>query len=372
MYGLKQEYFVINPRKEFQVFFAREDEFENFYQELVGTVNSGRVPRYVVFGFFGVGKTHFLLHLKHKLADTADAVYVETPSCHRRTSFIEFYRSIVSALGRTTVIDLLAEGLKKPTKIRELGLTEDLLRVIDNAFREKQPFVLWKFLSGEKLKATEADKLEAVRRELSVEDAVALLNAMAILHERATGKPLILLVDEFENTAHIGGDAKTAFTEAMRSLVDEGSMIGTVFALTARSTAEMPSPIIDEPVVRRIGITNYIHFEDYKPDELTKFMRQVIQYRRESNFDAKKALANLQTAETLDIETYPFTREALEQIVNAVLVFKEQGKIDGVRPKEALEMMDRALRVAIAGKRPFIGKDAILGVQDQVVEALRL
>ncbi len=372
MYGLRYEYFTINPKKEFQVFFAREEEFARFYRDLVGMLDSRRVPRYVVFGLFGVGKTHFLLHLGHEIADRADAVYVETPSSHRRTSFVEFYRSIISALGRNTILSLLEEGMRNPEAAKEFGLSEDLAYVINNAVKEKKFYILWKFLSGEKLKPAEAEALQAVRPGLSAEEAVTLLNTVAIIHERTKGKPLLLLVDEFENTMNIGGDARTAFTEAMRSLVDEGSRVGVVFALTSRALAEMPSAIYDEPVRRRIGITNYIPFQEYKEDELEKFMHQTISYRRESEFDIKGALANLKTSETIEFDTYPFSREALREIVNSVVLFREQGKVEALRPKEALEMMDKGLRVAIATKLPFIGRETILAVREEVVEALRL
>jgi Cdc6-like AAA superfamily ATPase len=370
MYGLKQNYFLINPKKEYEIFFAREAEFQKFYEDLVGTIDSGRVPRYVVFGLFGVGKTHFLLHLKYMLANSVDAIYVETPASHRRTSFVEFYRAIISALGRTAVTELLTDGLKKPAKMVELGLSEDLVHVTSNAVKEKKSFVLWKFISGEKLKGAEAEMLEAVRPELSADDAVALLNAIAVLRERANKKPLLLLVDEFETTMNIGGDAKMTFTESMRSLVDEGSKVGMVIALTARAMSEMPAPIYEDSVRRRIGVTNYIPFQEYDGEELETFMRQVIRYRREASFDAKKVPA--QTNETVNVATYPFSEEALREIANSVILFREQGKIEAVRPREALEIMDKALRLAIVKKLPFIGKDAILAVREEVVEVLRL
>jgi Cdc6-like AAA superfamily ATPase len=372
MYGLAKEYFTINPKTEFQVFFAREEEFKKFYQDLMGSINSGRVPRYVVFGLFGVGKTHFLLHLKHWIAEEVDAIYIETPSSHRRTSFVEFYRTIVSALGRKDVIDLLKEALMERNTIRSLGFGEDLIYVIENAVKAERSFVLWKFLTGEKLKAAEAEELEAVRSQLSDEDAVGILKAISFIYEKTRRKPLLLLVDEFENTAHIGGDARTAFVEAMRSLVDESSRLGVIFALTSRSLSEMPAALYEEPVKRRIGLTNYIMFQEYKEDELEEFMRQAIKHRRYPNFDAKEASANLQTSETVDVDTYPFTKEALTEIARSVILFKEQQKIEAVRPKEALEIMDKSLRVGITRKLPFIGKDTILEVRDEVVEALRL
>ena len=372
MYALKQDFFEINPKKEFHVFFARENEFERFFEDLVGTVKSGKTPRYVVFGLFGVGKTHFLHHLKYRLGDQVDSLYFETPEAHRRTSFVDFYRQIISTLGRNTVLDVLREGLKAYSKVAELGLSQDLLYVIDNALKQDLSFVLWKFLSGEKLKVAEAEKLEAVRPELSEDDCVSVLKAILYLREKARGKPLLLLVDEFETTRNIGGDARTSFTGAMRSMVDESSRVSVVFAITARSLAEMPSALYEEPVRRRIGVTNYIEFHEYTEDELARFLLQAIDYRRDPSVNLKKILAGIVSSETVDEKTYPFSAEALKEIVASIFLLHEQQRIEAIRPKEGLEIMDKALRVAISKKLPFIGKDTILEVRDQVVEALRL
>jgi len=371
MYGLRQEYFSINPKKEFQVFLARGEEFQKFYEDLVATMNVERIPHYVLYGSFGVGKTHFLLHLKYRIAERADGVYVATPSCHRRTSFVEFYRAVVSAIGRTTVTDLLARAVKNRAKLSELGLSEDLAYVIDKAMKSKASFLLWKFISGEKLKAAEAEKLETVRPQLSAEDAVSILNTIAIQYRKINKKPLLLLVDEFETTINLGGDAKVEFTEALRSIVDEGSSIGVVFALTARAIAEIPEPLELDQVKRRIGVTNYVEFDEYKDEELEKFMREVIHYRHDPTFDTQKALGTLQTKETVDVDTFPFSREALKEIVSSVVLFKEQRVIEAVRPRDALDMMDKALRLAIVKKIPFIGKDLILAVRDEILETFK-
>lgn len=376
VYGLKVDYFVINPKKEYQIFFAREEEFGQFLKDLEATINSGRVPRSVVFGLFGVGKTQFLLHLKYALSSKATCVYIESPSCHRRTRFVEFYRSIVMALGRQTVINSLAKGMElvqqSKKELSEIGLSEELASIISNALANNKQFTLWRWLVGQKLSSADATSLEAVRQELADEDAVAILNAMAILNLHFSQKPLLLLIDEFENTRDISGDARISFTEAMRSLVDEGSQIGAVFTLTARALAEMPGPISDEPVKRRIGITNYVRFEEYNESELEKFIKQVILYRREEHFNVSKELSSIRSTETVTEDTYPFSQEAIEEIVKSVVLFKEQEKIEAVRPKEALEIMDKALRIAIEEKLPSINKDLILTVRDQVVEALRL
>jgi Cdc6-like AAA superfamily ATPase len=372
MYGMKEEHYAINPRTEHAAFFVRQSEFKRFYDDLLGTLASGRVPRYVIFGSFGVGKTHFLYHLKNQLSEKATVIYLQTPPSHRRTSFIEFYSAIISEIGRSQVNALLAQGLKKPERMKDLGMNEDLVHVIETATSKGEEFLLWKFLSGIKLKATEADKIEALRPELTADDAVAILNTLSAMQRESGGKPIVLLVDEFENTGHIGGDAKIIFTEAVRAMVDEASKVGVIFALTARSTAEMPAPVIDEPVKRRIGLTNYLQIRDYDEAELAELAHNVIHYRRDPKFDVKKAIAAVKTDEKVSPESYPFSEEAVQQVVSSVIVFAEQGRIDAKRPKEVLEIMDRALREATSKKAEFISSKTIDEVREDVVEAMPL
>jgi len=372
MYGMKEEHYAINPRTEHAAFFVRQSEFKRFYDDLLGTLASGRVPRYVIFGSFGVGKTHFLYHLKSRLSEKAEAIYLQTPPSHRRTSFIEFYSTIISEIGRSQITALLAQALKKPERMKELGLNEDLIHVIATASSNGEDFLLWKFLSGIKLKASEADKIEALRPELTADDAVALLNTLSAMQKESGGKPIVLLIDEFENTGHIGGDAKIIFTEAVRAMVDEASKVGVIFALTARSTAEMPAPVIDEPVKRRIGLTNYLQIRDYDEAELSELAHNVIDYRRDPKFDVKKAVTAVKADEKVTAGSYPFSEEAIQQVVSSVIVFAEQGRIDAKRPKEVLEIMDRALREAVKKEAGFIGAKTVEEVREDVVEAMPL
>ena len=372
MFGLTAEHYSINPKEEYDVFLVRQKEFQEFYQDLLGTLNSGKVPKYVVYGSFGIGKTHFLYHLKKLVSDVSEPIYLQTPPSHRRTSFTEFYGAVLSEIGRTRVMDVLGKGAAKPGKLRKLGMSEDLALVVENAIKNDKTFLLWKFLSGIRLKSSEADDLETIHTELAPDDAVAILNALGALNEEAGGKPLLLLVDEFESTSNIGGDARVVFTEAVRSLVDESSRVGVVFAVTARALAEMPGPIDYEPVRRRIGLTNYIQFKDYNENELEEFVYEAIQYRRDKKFDIKGALAGLKTNETVDSQSYPFSKEAVKEIVSSVALFAANNKIEAARPKELLELMDKGMRVALLNKKPFVSKDIIRKVSDEVVEGLSL
>jgi len=86
----------------------------------------------------------------------------------------------------------------------------------------------------------------------------------------------------------------------------------------------------------------------------------------------KKVIAAVKTDEKVTPESYPFSEEAVQQVVNSVIVFAEQGRIDAKRPKEVLEIMDRALREATNKEAEFISSKTIDKVREDVVEAIPL
>ena len=353
MYGLKTGYFTLNPKQEYKVFFVRKEEADKFVEYIRGIISSGRVPKAVVYGVFGLGKTHFLHYILYKLNDVSSSVYVETPPCHRRTKFTELYGSILRRMGGRYVLGLLNRAIDtlQPKGIslsEHLKLDPDLAYTIEETARGKEQHTLWRYLTGAKLRSAEVRSIGAMTNQLNEDEAVSFLNAIALLIKEFEGKQLMLLVDEIENTNDIGGDSLSMFREAIRGLVDESSRVGTIFAATGRAMEGLPICITDESVRRRIGFPNYMYFEEYTVDNLAQFIYEVIQYRRREDFDVKVAVKQAKEihAESVTEKSYPFTEEGIKKIIETVVALRDTGKIPAVRPPEALSIMDRALVVA--------------------------
>jgi hypothetical protein len=114
---------------------------------------------------------------------------------------------------------------------------------------------------------------------------------------------------------------------------------------------DMPLPLTDESVQRRIGFPNYRLFPEYTPEDLLALLREIITFRRDDKAEVTKMVKKAQstTKESVSEESFPFTQQALEMAVNTVFELRQLGRTDSARPKEALDILDSALSLASEG-----------------------
>jgi Cdc6-like AAA superfamily ATPase len=346
--GLKVSYFTLNPSEEFEVFFVRSNLVESFVSSVRRTVSIGKIPKAVVYGPLGIGKTQFARHVMWRLKNIIEPLYIETPPMHRRSRFTDLYSSIMRNLGRDYVLNLLKRATERSVLV---GLNQDLRRAVENGLASSE-YVLWKYLCGFKLLSSEVGIIQATYPQINEDEAVSILNTIGAEIKALKERPLVLFLDEFENTRFLGGDGLATFREAVRGLTGEGSKVGVVFFTTGRQIPELTTVLWDESVRRRIGVYNFYSFEDYTEQELKQFVYEVIKYRRNEGFDVQTALKRVETSEHIDTDSYPFTKEAIDKIVEKVVFLRHEAFTDTLRPKEAMDIMDKALALAIeAGEK---------------------
>ena len=124
-----KESLAIDPQKDGSVFLGPKKEPVNrIIEDIRQTVNSGRLPKKVVMGVFGIGKTQFIHYTMNKLEDVIYPVYVEVPPTHRRSRFTDVYNVVLRRFGKDQVLDLLIDCVKSKSKI--LLSEPELTRII--------------------------------------------------------------------------------------------------------------------------------------------------------------------------------------------------------------------------------------------------
>lgn len=343
--ALKQS-LAIDPQSDGAIFLGpKKDAVNLIVEDMRQTVKLGRLPKKVVLGVFGIGKTHFIYYAMNQLQDVIYPVYVEVPPTHRRSRFTDVYNVVLRRFGKDFVMDLLNDSLKARSNV--LLNEPELKRVITNSLHS-QSFLLWKFLSGSKLTARELEKMDLGHRTIYEDEAVWVLNLIGDAIQRREKKPLVIFFDEFENTAAIQGDSFNMFTEAVRGMVDESSKIGAVFVASGREVADFPGTITEAPIKRRIGVHNYINFTEYTQDQLIQFMEEVLLYRRQQNVDVETIIKSLETKEEINNKTFPFTLEALELITTTIYNQRIEGEIPSLRPSDALDFLNSCVKERLA------------------------
>jgi Cdc6-like AAA superfamily ATPase len=342
-----KESLAIDPQTDSSIFLGpKKEAVGRIIEDMRQTVSVGRLPKKVIVGVFGIGKTHFIHYAMNKLGDVIYPVYVEVPPTHRRSRFTDVYNVVLRRFGKDQVIDLLVDCVK--AKSRVLSNEPELSRIIAKSAGDSLSFLLWKFLSGSKLTSSELRALDIGHPTIYEDEAVWVLNLIGDAILRREHKPLVIFFDEFENTLAIQGDSFNMFTEAIRGMVDESSNLGAIFVASGREVADYPATITDEPVKRRIGAHNYITFKDYTKDELVQFMEEVLVYRRHSEVSIKKLIESAKTTEEINGRTFPFTREALELIAQTIYDLRVQGKLPSLRPSDTLNFMNACVQELLA------------------------
>jgi len=373
--GLKTKYLSLNQRVDAPLFFGPRLKIVN---ELVGniilTIDTSRVVKKVILGPYGVGKTQLIRYAMSKIKDVAYSVYVETPPCHKRTRFVDLYGVIMRNIGRQYILDILKKtndvSIDKLQSISDyLGLPERDLGYVIRENLDKNDVVLWRYLTGEKLKAGEVKILKVANNQLYEDDCVWILNALGIIIKNFENKQLILFIDEVENLAVISGDSRMMLTEAIRGLVNEDSNVGIIFVMSARSFSGIPIPLVDEPVMRRIGRQNFVPFDEYSDEDLESLLNDILKFRRIDQNNQDK-IAIIKTAETLTNETYPLTKEAITSVIETVKLLRNEGLIDSIRPKEALSIIDDSIAYAIQKDLTYISSDVITPITERYVKSL--
>lgn len=344
--GLKEN-LAIDPQRDSSIFLGPKKEPVNqIIEDLRHTVETGRLPKKVVMGVFGIGKTQFIHYAMNRLQDAIYPVYVEVPPTHRRSRFTDVYNVVLRRFGKDQVMDLLIDAIRAQSKV--LSTEPELTRIIARSSSTPLNFLLWKFLSGSKLTGSELRQMDMGHPTIYEDEAVWVLNLIGDAIQRRENKPLVIFFDEFENTAAIQGDSYNMFTEAVRGMVDESSKIGVVFVASGREVADYPATITEEPVKRRIGVENYINFTEYTQEEIVQFMEEVLLYRRKPEVSIERLIEASKISEEINGRTFPFTRKAIELIAQTIYDLRIDGKLPSLRPSDALRFMNACVQAVLA------------------------
>ena len=98
----------------------------------------------VIFGLYGIGKTHLVLYVKELLSDSALVKYVEMPTCHRRSHFRDLAQIMMKAVGKPNFMNYLrkcfVECKSVQEKMQELEAEALLPRRLELLAKAREPY----------------------------------------------------------------------------------------------------------------------------------------------------------------------------------------------------------------------------------------
>lgn len=371
-FGLKRANFILDPRTDADFYAPRSGvDIPKLIEGLEVNLVTQMPPKRIFWGVYGGGKTHTLFHISSQLEKLLPIfpIYVECPSVPKNSTFLHLYHDgIMASIGQDRVISLFIELLESMQTIRRDELLpklntflgdEELSRatyglLVDTP--EKQ-LAFWRYISGASISSVDLKdlKLTSALSDTIPSRLASIVIIIGKIFKKIKKKTLVLILDELDRLGTItdvyGG---ATYEEAFRRLVDENQRdLSILMSYSARTTKNIPSVFGSEagPILSRIGTQNIIPISEILASDVDNFIKKIVQYIVNDKAAQEKIKKIGKIKETLMIEYFPFTIEAIEAL---------KGTLRGIMtPREITQRMSDAAGKAFLRKQPVITSEII-------------
>jgi hypothetical protein len=324
-----RESFTIDPKvnpSDAQFYFGRKTLEERMLKQMGRAFIDPRVPKMMIWGAYGCGKTQTLYYLEHCLTHKKPSqckgdphlVHLEIEVQNSKSPAASWHLQLTEALGMATVqgwLNTLFDKSPDPAKAIA-ALTSDPNVV--NAFTNLRgggdlAFTAWRWLTGQKLPAKEQENIKVTRNlgDVGTGDLVAALLALGNL-AAAVHRRLIFCMDEMEELQNVReGDASESWHQYLRKLSDTAnSTVGFILSCKGDTRDDMPRILNRQDVRSRIGELNYIELETLAaPANVKAFVEELL--GKLVNQEAANQRIQAEGL-TTTVQTYPFTATAFD------------------------------------------------------------
>lgn len=311
--------FTVRPETDADLYFGRTKLEQNLRAQLLYGLSVTGVPRMVIFGPYGSGKTHTLHHIKWflenaELPEASQVRVVKMPLLGRGSTFLALHSKLVDAVG----LEYIRTVLNQFMATRSASWIDDLTAIAGDAnvaqglrgmlLGGTMQLTSWRWLMGEKIGDADQANLQITRSYTGAEDLVQILQSLAALIRSVSNERLVFLIDEAELLDGIKApEAVDSFREAIRLLSEEASSnVGFVIAALRPFEDESPSFLILKggSVSTRLGEKNYVEIPQMEPVVAAEFVKELL-----------GALVDNECVQTRSVEEpelFPFSTSAIE------------------------------------------------------------
>jgi hypothetical protein len=321
-----RESFTIDPKinpADARFYFGRAQLDQRMKNQLKRAFIDPQVPKMMVWGPYGCGKTQTLYYLAYWMEHDKPVsckgkphtVHVEIEVRSKSTA-AEWHLQNMEALGMAAVQGWLKELFSKSADFDSelVKLTSDPNLV--QAFSHLRGggdlgFAAWRWITGQSLTSKELQEIKVTRNlgSVGVGDLVASLQACGSL-AAAVGHRLVFFIDEMEELQNVRtGDAAESWHQYIRKLADNAnSSVGFVVGFKADTRDDAPEMLVRGDVSSRISPNNYIELETLAaPANVQQFVQEMLAHLVNQE-EAEKRIHAGSLPSTKD--TYPFTATA--------------------------------------------------------------
>lgn len=331
-FGLKPEFrdFTIESDNHASVLFARTELDDRLSKILRRSFRTGNPPKFVLYGDWGVGKTHTLRHLKWTIEQEVDfrslVVFVDLPDMLAKSDFSVAHAALLDALGLDAVKVWVGQF-----QMKHQGDTERLLRELTQSSDIAKAFLTlvtfgeaaryaWDWLRALKLSPAETRVAGLSPAITQSQQMVNILLMLGRLSREIDDQMLIFLVDEAEKLRDVSNrDAVNNLVSALRQLSDPlVREVGLIIAASFRDPEDGPEPLADQNVMTRFGERNYIPLHYLDDAEISNFLRSLLGGWIDEKKGKALAKKHAKEADGEAVGPFPFTSGGFDLFIEQV------------------------------------------------------
>jgi len=312
-----------------QYYFGRHDTKVRLQKQLRHAFIDPGVPKMMIYGPYGSGKTQTLFYLYHFLGKEMEPVDGAKPhlvyvpvEMQERSKASNLHMQLMQALGK----DVVSGWVKKLFETSP-DLDAALSQVTNDpnvavALRElrapgEASFAAWRWLTCQGMVDRDLNQL-GLTVDLNKSGSKDMAEALVSVGHLAkkVNEMLIFLIDEMESLQNVrAGDAAESIHLYVRNLAEKkNSFVGFLIGFKADVTDDAPEVLRRSDVMSRIGNQNFV---DIPPLPAVSDVKNFIEELLNNLTDATKVKARI-SQEKLDSKpgTFPFDQTALEQLAD--------------------------------------------------------
>jgi hypothetical protein len=369
--------FSLEPeRHNFLLFGQRDrDQRNHLLEHLEEASYSLEGHKSVVLGDFGRGKTHQSQNLKYEIEKRQlklYPIYVKCIEFKSKEPFGTFFKELLLNIP-TAELKRIAQAYEERTlagdvtPLEKVIADEDVAYVFRNGLTAPSLDIVrlsMRWLGGEqkldmsKVQSPGTVPLPAI--QVSKQFGAVMKGLVQLFREIEVSVP-VYLIDEAQRFGQVtNSDIYWSWLAALRDLTE---IVGVsfIFFIGSQNRDEAPAMFLADELMTRIGVSNYVEFFNQGREDLREFLTELFQtiIRKGPLPDAVKPGLVAKLGEQIDetppreltdilsesgesLETYPFTAEAFEQLIQNCVSAEYSN-----RPREVLKMVQKATNRAL-------------------------
>jgi Cdc6-like AAA superfamily ATPase len=329
-FGLKDEHkdFSIETEADANLFFARHELDERLKGILRRSFRTGNPPKMVLYGDWGVGKTHTMRHMEYVIEHTPEfpavVVFVELPDITAKSTFQVAHAALLDALGFETAKDWVRRFLTLHADftvlIREATQSGDIAKAYENMLAPGEGSrIAWDWLRGVPLAGPDG-RLAGLPTGLTQSNQfVRVLQMFGRFCYEVEQKLLVFMLDEATKLEYVSNqDAVNHWLNAFKLLADQQTKeVGFIVSGSWINADDMAIPLANQQVVTRFGDPNYIPLHRLDETDTAEFISALLEEWVEPTKRADILVTHQAHAdgEPVTDQSFPFSEKGLELAV---------------------------------------------------------